>query len=286
MSWFDKLMPSRIKTGQRRRSVPEGLWVQCPECSAQLYRAELKRNLYVCPKCGHHMRIAARDRLEMFLDPDSAQEIAASVKPVDPLRFRDSKRYRDRLQIAQKATGEDDALVVMVGTLKSIPVIAAAFEFSFMGGSMGSVVGERFVRAVEQCIEQGRPLICFSASGGARMQEALFSLMQMAKTSAALARLSTAGLPYVSVMTDPTMGGVSASLALLGDVNLAEPKALIGFAGPRVIEQTVGEKLPEGFQRSEFLLDKGALDRIVDRRAARDEIASLLAKLLDRPMLT
>ena len=284
MSWFDKLMPSRIKTGQRRRSVPEGLWVQCPSCAAQLYRAELKRSLYVCPKCEHHMRIAARDRLEMFLDPDSGQEIGASVMPVDPLRFRDSKRYRDRITQAQKSTGEDDALVVMAGTLQAIPVVAAAFEFSFMGGSMGSVVGERFVRGVNQCIDQGRSLICFSASGGARMQEALFSLLQMAKTSAALTQLAAAGLPYISVMTDPTMGGVSASLALLGDVNVAEPRALIGFAGPRVIEQTVGEKLPEGFQRAEFLLEKGAIDAIIDRRNARNEIAALLAKLLDRPV--
>jgi len=283
MSWFDKLMPSRIKPGPRRRSVPEGLWVQCPSCAAQLYRAELKRNLSVCPKCDHHMRIAARDRLEMFLDPDSGQEIGASVKPLDPLRFRDSKRYRDRITQAQKATGEDDALVVMAGLLHAIPVVAAAFEFSFMGGSMGSVVGERFVRGIDQCIEQRRPLICFSASGGARMQEALYSLLQMAKTSAALARLAAEGIPYVSVMTDPTMGGVSASLALLGDINLAEPRALIGFAGPRVIEQTVGEKLPEGFQRAEFLLEKGALDNIIDRRNARDEIAAMLAKLLDRP---
>ncbi len=284
MSWFDKLMPSRIKPGQRTRSVPEGLWVQCDGCSAQLYRAELKRNLYVCPKCEHHMRIGARDRLEMFLDPDSGQEIAEGIKPIDPLRFKDSKRYRDRLSQAQKNTGEDDALIAMTGSLKGIPVVAAAFEFSFMGGSMGSAVGERFVRAVDYCIEQNRPFICFSASGGARMQEALFSLLQMAKTSAALARLSDAGMPYISVMTDPTMGGVSASLALLGDINAAEPKALIGFAGPRVIEQTVGETLPEGFQRAEFLLEKGALDMIVDRRRARDELAALLAKLLDRPL--
>ncbi len=283
MSWFDKLMPSRIKPGQRTRSVPEGLWVQCDGCSAQLYRAELKRNLYVCPKCEHHMRIGARDRLEMFLDPDSGQEIADGIKPVDPLKFRDSKRYRDRLSQSQKATGEDDALIAMAGSVNGIPVVAIAFEFSFMGGSMGSVVGERFVKAVEHCIEHKRPLICFSASGGARMQEALFSLLQMAKTSAALARLADAGMPYISVMTDPTMGGVSASLALLGDINAAEPKALIGFAGPRVIEQTVGEKLPEGFQRAEFLLEKGALDMIIDRRRARDELAALLAKLLDRP---
>lgn len=285
MSWFDKLMPSRIKPGQRTRSVPEGLWVQCDGCAAQLYRAELKRNLYVCPKCEHHMRIGARDRLEMFLDPESGQEIAAGIKPIDPLKFKDSKRYRDRLSQAQKTTGEDDALVVMAGALKGLPVVAAAFEFSFMGGSMGSVVGERFVRAVNCCIEQNRPLICFSASGGARMQEALFSLFQMAKTSTALARLADAGIPYISVMTDPTMGGVSASLALLGDINAAEPKALIGFAGPRVIEQTVGETLPEGFQRAEFLVEKGALDMIVDRRRARDEFAALLSKLLDRPLL-
>ena len=284
MSWFDKLMPSRIKPGQRTRSVPEGLWVQCDGCSAQLYRAELKRNLYVCPKCEHHMRVGGRDRLEMFLDPDSGQEIADGIKPIDPLRFKDTKRYRDRLSQAQKATGEDDALVVMAGSLKGIPIVAAAFEFRFMGGSMGSVVGERFVRAVDYCIEHDRPLVCFSASGGARMQEALFSLLQMAKTSAALARLADAGLPYISIMTDPTMGGVSASLALLGDINAAEPKALIGFAGPRVIEQTVGETLPEGFQRAEFLLEKGALDMIVDRRRARDELAALLAKLLDRPL--
>ena len=283
MSWFDKLMPSRIKTEQRKRSVPEGLWVKCTGCSAQLYRAELKRNLLVCPKCEHHMRIGARDRLEMFLDPDSGHEIAGNLEPQDPLKFRDSKRYRDRLSQAQKDTGESDALIVMAGTVKAIPVVAAAFEFQFMAGSMGSVVGERFRRAVEYCIEHKRPLICFSASGGARMQEALFSLFQMAKTSAALAELGEAGLPYISVMTDPTTGGVSASLALLGDINIAEPKALIGFAGPRVIEQTVGETLPEGFQRAEFLLEKGALDMIVDRRRARDEMAALLAKFMDRP---
>jgi acetyl-CoA carboxylase carboxyl transferase subunit beta len=220
----------------------------------------------------------------MFLDPDSGNELAANLKPLDPLRFRDSKRYRDRLSDAQKATGEDDALIVIAGNLKAIPVVAAAFEFAFMAGSMGSVVGERFVRGADYCVEHKRPLICFSASGGARMQEALFSLFQMAKTSAALARLADAGLPYVSIMTDPTTGGVSASLAMLGDINIAEPKALIGFAGPRVIEQTVGEKLPEGFQRSEFLLEKGALDMIVDRRKVRDEVAALLAKLLDRPL--
>ena len=283
MSWFDKLMPSRIKTERRKRSVPEGLWVKCTGCSAQLYRAELKRNLLVCPKCEHHMRIGARDRLEMFLDPDSGHEIAGNLEPQDPLKFRDSKRYRDRLAQAQKDTGERDALVVMAGTVKAIPLVAAAFEFQFMAGSMGSVVGERFCRAVKYFLEHKRPLICFSASGGARMQEALFSLFQMAKTSAALAELDEAGLPYISVLTDPTTGGVSASLALLGDINIAEPKALIGFAGPRVIEQTVGETLPEGFQRAEFLLEKGALDMIVDRRHAREQMAALLAKFMDRP---
>jgi acetyl-CoA carboxylase carboxyl transferase subunit beta len=283
MSWFDKLMPSRIRTEQRSRSVPEGLWVKCPACSAQLYRAELKRNLSVCPKCGHHLRINARERLESFLDVDSAQEIAADLEPRDPLRFKDTRRYRDRLMDYQKRTGERDALIVMTGSLKSIPLVAAAFEFRFMGGSMGSVVGERFVRGVQFCIENKRPFVCFSASGGARMQEALFSLLQMSKTSAAIAALGEAGLPYISVMTDPTMGGVSASIAMLGDVNIAEPGSLIGFAGPRVIEQTVKETLPEGFQRAEFLLAKGALDMIVDRRNARDEIAAILSKLLDRP---
>jgi acetyl-CoA carboxylase carboxyl transferase subunit beta len=283
MSWFDKLMPSRIRTEQRSRSVPEGLWVKCPSCSAQLYRAELKRNLSVCPKCGHHLRINARERLESFLDVDSSREIAADLEPRDPLKFKDTRRYRDRLADYQKRTGERDALIVMTGTLKSIPLVAAAFEFRFMGGSMGSVVGERFVRGVQYCIENKRPFVCFSASGGARMQEALFSLLQMSKTSAAIAALGEAGLPYISVMTDPTMGGVSASIAMLGDVNIAEPGSLIGFAGPRVIEQTVKETLPEGFQRAEFLLAKGALDMIVDRRNARDEIAAVLSKLLDIP---
>ncbi len=283
MSWFDKLMPSRIRTQRRSRSVPEGLWVKCEACSAQLYRAELKRNLYVCPKCEHHLRIGARERLEMFLDANSEHEIAAKLEPQDPLRFRDSRRYRERLSTAQKETGETDALVVMAGTLKAIPLVAAAFEYRFIGGSMGSAVGERFVRGVQYCIEHRRPFVCFSASGGARMQEALFSLFQMSKTSAALAALGESGLPYVSVMTDPTMGGVSASIASLGDINVAEPRSLIGFAGPRVIQQTVGETLPEGFQRAELLLEKGALDMIVDRRKVRDEIASLLAKLTDRP---
>jgi acetyl-CoA carboxylase carboxyl transferase subunit beta len=283
MSWFDKLMPSRIRTEQRSRSVPEGLWVKCPSCSAQLYRAELKRNLSVCPKCGHHLRINARERLESFLDVGSAREIATDLEPRDPLRFKDTRRYRDRLADYQKRTGERDALIVMAGSLKEIPLVAAAFEFRFMGGSMGSVVGERFVRGVQHCIEHSRPYVCFSASGGARMQEALFSLLQMSKTSAAIAALGEAGLPYISVMTDPTMGGVSASIAMLGDVNIAEPGSLIGFAGPRVIEQTVKETLPEGFQRAEFLLAKGALDMIVDRRNARDEIAAVLTKLLGRP---
>jgi acetyl-CoA carboxylase carboxyl transferase subunit beta len=283
MSWFDKLMPSRISTERRSRSVPEGLWVKCEGCSAQLYRAEVKRNYYVCPKCSHHMRISARERLELFLDPGSLREIAANLEPEDPLKFKDIKRYRDRIGQDQKKTEERDALVVMAGKLKSIPLVAAAFEFGFMGGSMGSVVGERFVRGINFCIDNRCPLVCFSASGGARMQEALLSLMQMAKTSAAIAALGETGLPYISVMTDPTMGGVSASLAMLGDVNAAEPGALIGFAGPRVIEQTVGETLPEGFQRAEFLLEKGALDMIIDRREAREQIASLLTKLMRRP---
>lgn len=276
-------MPSRIKTEKRSRSVPEGLWMKCPACDAVLYRAELERNLFVCLKCAHHMRLSARDRLKSFLDEDGGEPVADDLEPQDPLKFRDSKKYRDRLSQAQKKTGEKDALVVQSGTLKGMPIVACAFEFSFMGGSMGSVVGERFARAVDLAIRERHPLICFSASGGARMQEALFSLMQMAKTSAALARLARARIPYVSVMTDPTTGGVSASLAMLGDVNIAEPKALIGFAGPRVIEQTVRETLPEGFQRSEFLLAHGALDMIVDRRKLRDEIAELLAKLCKSP---
>jgi acetyl-CoA carboxylase carboxyl transferase subunit beta len=278
MSWFEKLMPSRISTEKRTRSVPEGVWIKCPECDAQLYRTELERNLYVCPKCDHHMRIGARRRLDFFLDPDSQQEIAASLEPQDPLRFRDSKRYRDRISQAQKNTGEKDALVAVTGTLLGRPVVVCAFEFKFMGGSMGSVVGERFCRAARHSAENDMPLISFSASGGARMQEALFSLLQMAKTSAALAVLGEMQIPFISVLTDPTTGGVSASLAMLGDVNIAEPKALIGFAGPRVIEQTVRQKLPEGFQRSEFLLDHGAVDMIVDRRELRDQVADLLAK--------
>jgi acetyl-CoA carboxylase carboxyl transferase subunit beta len=283
MNWFDKLMPSRIKTQRRRRSVPEGLWEKCPACASVLYKAELERNMHVCPKCDHHMRIGARERLEGFLDPGTGEELGQALMPEDPLRFRDTKRYRERLQQAQKATGENDALIAMTGQLHGLPVAVCAFEFRFMGGSMGSVVGERFVRAANAALEERMPLICFSASGGARMQEALYSLMQMAKTSAALARLADAGVPFISILTDPTTGGVSASLAMLGDVNIAEPKALIGFAGPRVIQQTVGETLPEGFQRSEFLLDHGALDLIVDRREMRDRVASLLAIMTRQP---
>jgi acetyl-CoA carboxylase carboxyl transferase subunit beta len=283
MSWFEKIMPSRITTERRTRSVPEGLWMKCPACDAVLYRAELERNIHVCPKCSHHMRVGARERLTKFLDPGSASELGAEIEPEDPLKFRDSKRYRDRLTQAQKSTGEKDALVAMTGTLQGLDIAACAFEFRFMGGSMGSVVGERFVRAIEHCLEHRAPLVCFSSSGGARMQEALYSLLQMSKTSAALARLASARLPFISVMTDPTTGGVSASLAMLGDINIAEPRALIGFAGPRVIQQTVRETLPEGFQRSEFLLEHGALDMIVDRRDLRDRIAALLRLLLAVP---
>jgi acetyl-CoA carboxylase carboxyl transferase subunit beta len=284
MSWFEKLLPSRIRTeGATRRTVPEGLWNKCPSCNAVLYQAELARNLEVCPKCAHHFRIGARKRLDAFLDETPRTEIADKLAPQDALKFRDIKKYRDRLTQAQKHTGEKDALVCMKGAVKGVPLIACAFEFGFMGGSMGAVVGERFVRAVNASIEGKRPLVCFSASGGARMQEALFSLMQMAKTSAALAQLPKRGLPFVSVLTDPTMGGVSASLAMLGDIHIAEPKALIGFAGPRVIQQTVRETLPEGFQRSEFLLEHGAVDMVVDRRELRDRIASLLTMLMHKP---
>lgn len=286
MSWFEKIMPSRIKTERRTRSVPEGLWIKCPACDAVLYRAELERNIYVCPKCSHHMRISGRERLERFLDTEEATvEIGANITPEDPLKFRDSKRYKDRLAAAQKTIEEKDALVVLAGKLHGLDVVACAFEFQFLGGSMGSVVGERFKRAVDHCIKNRTPLICFSASGGARMQEALYSLFQMAKTSAALSQLAQAHMPYISVMTDPTTGGVSASLAMLGDLNLAEPRALIGFAGPRVIQQTVRETLPEGFQRSEFLLEHGALDMIVDRRDMRDRIGSILRLMLKLPPL-
>jgi acetyl-CoA carboxylase carboxyl transferase subunit beta len=284
MSWFDKLLPPKIKSqGLKRGSVPEGLWKKCASCAAVLYGAEIESNLNVCPKCNYHMRIGARKRLDQFLDPEPREEIGANLAPVDVLKFKDTKRYKDRLAEAQQATGERDALIAMRGAVKGLPVVACAFEFSFMGGSMGAVVGERFVRAVNVCLEQELPLVCFSASGGARMQEALLSLMQMAKTAAALTQMAERGLPYISVLTDPTMGGVSASLAMLGDINVAEPKALIGFAGPRVIEQTVREKLPEGFQRSEFLVEHGAIDMIVDRRELRDRLASLLTQLMRLP---
>ncbi|GHE77101.1 acetyl-CoA carboxylase, carboxyltransferase subunit beta [Thalassotalea profundi] len=284
MSWIEKILP-KAKTTERS-NIPEGVWSKCTACNAVLYKAELDRQMSVCPKCDHHMRITARKRVEGFLDQGERIELGAEYEPQDILKFKDSKRYKDRLSSAQKSTGEKDALVVMKGELLGMPVVVAAFEFSFLGGSMASVVGARFVKGVEYCLEHKVPFVCFSASGGARMQEALFSLMQMAKTSAALAKMSEQGLPYISVLTDPTMGGVSASLAMLGDVNVAEPKALIGFAGPRVIEQTVREKLPEGFQRSEFLLEKGAIDMIVDRREMRDTLGRLLAKFTGQPSLT
>ena len=281
MSWFQKLMPSRIRTeGGTKRKVPDGLWTKCKKCEAVLYRPEMERSLLVCPKCDHHMSLTGRARLDLFLDAEGREELAGDLRPTDPLKFRDSKRYRDRLSAAQKATGEHDAMVTMCGRLIDLPVVACAFDFKFMGGSMGSVVGDKFMAGVNAALEQRSPLICFSASGGARMQEGLFSLMQMAKTSAGLARLAEAGLPYVSVLTHPTTGGVSASLGMLGDINIAEPNALIGFAGPRVIEQTVREQLPEGFQRSEFLLEKGAIDLIVDRREMREKIHRLLSLLL------
>ncbi|WP_220721129.1 acetyl-CoA carboxylase, carboxyltransferase subunit beta [Agarivorans litoreus] len=280
MSWLEKILPKSKSASGKRRNIPEGVWTKCASCEQTLYRAEVERNHNVCPKCDHHMRIGARDRLEAFLDKDGREELAAELEPRDKLRFKDSKKYKDRIASAQRNTGEKDALVVIKGELKGLPVVACAFEFAFMGGSMGSVVGARFVAAVDKCLAENRALICFSASGGARMQEALFSLMQMAKTSAALAKMREKGLPYFSVLTDPTMGGVSASFAMLGDINIAEPKALIGFAGPRVIEQTVREKLPEGFQRSEFLLEKGAIDIIIDRRNMRDRIAEMASKMM------
>lgn len=283
MSWFDKLMPSRVRTDSRNRgSVPEGLWVKCESCTNVLYGADIERNQNVCPRCGHHRRIRARSRLELLLDLEPRSEIGTNIEPVDLLKFRDSKKYKDRLSQATKATDEKDALIVFQGAIKGQPVVAAAFEFQFMGGSMGSVVGEKFVLAAEAALQQNAALVCFSASGGARMQEALFSLMQMAKTSAVLARLSRRGVPYISVLTDPTMGGVSASFAMLGDLIVAEPRALIGFAGPRVIEQTVREKLPSGFQRSEFLLEHGAIDMIIDRREMRDKLAQIIAQLSGR----
>lgn len=283
MSWIERILSNKTTTPVRKASIPEGVWTKCDSCAQVLYRAELERNMEVCPKCDHHMRIPARHRLLRLLDEDSAQELGAELEPKDILKFKDSKKYKDRLASAQKNTDEKDALVVMKGHLYGMPLVAAACEFAFMGGSMGSVVGARFVRAVDQALEDGCPFICFSASGGARMQEALMSLMQMAKTSAALAKMRQRGLPYISVLTDPTMGGVSASFAMLGDINIAEPKALIGFAGPRVIEQTVREKLPAGFQCSEFLLEKGAIDMIVRRPEMRLKLAGLLAKLTGQP---
>ena len=284
MSWFEKLLPSRIRTeGGNKRTVPEGLWSKCEACAGVLYKAELERNVDVCPKCSHHSRVGARKRLDQFLDPEPRIEIGGDVSPVDPLKFRAGKKYKDLLAQDQKATGEKDAMVVLMGRVKSLPLVAAAFESRFRLGSMGSVVGERFARGATAAIEHGVPMVCFSASGGARMQEGVFALMQMAKTSSVLARLGEAGLPFISVLTDPTTGGVSASLGMLGDINIAEPNALIGFAGPRVIEQTVKETLPEGFQRSEFLLAHGTVDLIIDRREMRDRIANLLAMLKHQP---
>ena len=280
MSWFKKILPSRIKTNSNsRRTVPEGLWTKCNACNAVLYRAELERNLEVCPKCGNHMRIGARERLLAFFDEGTAEEVAETLKPVDVLKFRDNKRYKDRLNQATRDTGEKDALIIMTGKLQGLAVVATAFDFEFMAGSMGSVVGEKFVRAIEVAVEHRTPLVCFSTSGGARMQEALFSLMQMAKTSSSIAILRKNKIPFISVLTDPTMGGVSASLAMLGDINIAEPGALIGFAGPRVIEQTVRETLPEGFQKSEFLLEHGQIDMIVDRRELSMKIHNLFSIL-------
>ncbi|MDP3636243.1 MAG: acetyl-CoA carboxylase, carboxyltransferase subunit beta [Azonexus sp.] len=287
MSWLSKLLPPKIKREQgvqRRGALPEGLWSKCASCEAVLYATDLDKNQQVCPKCGHHNRLNARQRLALLLDPEACFEIGAEVIPVDSLKFKDSKRYPDRLMEANESSGESDSMVCMQGSIKNIPVVAAAFEFGFMGGSMGSVLGERFVRGVLTAIELKAPFICISASGGARMQEGLFSLMQMAKTTAALTKLSAAGQPFISILTDPTMGGVSASFAFIGDVVIAEPGALIGFAGPRVIEQTVREKLPEGFQRSEFLLEKGAIDMIVDRRQLRDQVARVISLLQKLPV--
>jgi len=286
MSWFRKLMPPKIKHEgtQQKKAVPEGLWSKCPSCEAVLYFTDLENNLHVCPKCGFHNRLSARQRLDLFLDPEERAELASEVLPLDPLKFKDSKKYSDRLEEAEKETGETDALVVMQGAVRQVPVIAAAFGFGFLGGSMGSVVGERFVRAVQACCDEELPFVCFTATGGARMQEGLLSLMQMAKTTAALHQLSAARQPFISVLTDPTMGGVSASFAFIGDLVIAEPGALIGFAGPRVIEQTVRETLPEGFQRAEFLLEKGAIEMIVDRRQMRDRLPALLAMLQHRPV--
>ena len=283
MSWIDRIFSKNTSSSSRKANVPEGVWTKCTSCDQVLYREELKRHLEVCPKCGHHMRIDARERLLGLLDQDSPQELAAELEPKDILKFKDLKKYKDRITSAQKETGEKDALIAFYGTLYNMPIVAAASNFSFMGGSMGSVVGAKFVKAAEKAIEENCPFVCFSASGGARMQEALFSLMQMAKTSAVLAKMREKGVPFISVLTDPTLGGVSASFAMLGDINIAEPKALIGFAGPRVIEQTVREKLPEGFQRSEFLLEKGAIDMIVKRADMRNTLASLVSKLMNKP---
>lgn len=281
MSWLEKIRPKgpATKVKDRTQNVPEGIWTKCPKCSSPLYRPELEKNLFVCPKCQHHIRISARKRIDIFLDKNNRQEIATEVKPIDRLKFKDVKKYKDRLAEAQKLTGEDDALIAFKGTLKDIPVIVVAFEFTFHGGSMGYVVGERFTRAAHMALEQKTPLICFSATGGARMQEALISLMQMAKTSAVIEKLKVNSIPYISVMTDPVYGGVSASLALLGDINIAEPNARAGFAGPNIIEQTIRQKLPKGFQRAEFLLEHGAIDMIVARSKMRDTLASLLSKL-------
>jgi len=286
MNWFDKLLPPKIKSrGVVKKAVPEGLWSKCPACASVLYHAEIEKNVGVCPRCDHHMRISARKRLAAFLDAGECVEVGASLQAVDFLKFKDSKRYKDRLTEAVRATGESEALIVTRGRVQGLALVAAAFEFGFMGGSMGSVVGERFVRGIDVCINERLPFVCFAASGGARMQEGLTSLMQMAKTSAALARLADEALPFVSILTDPTMGGVSASFAMLGDVIIGEPKALIGFAGPRVIEQTVRETLPEGFQRSEFLLDHGALDMIIHRHKLRDTVAHVLSLMLNRPLI-
>jgi acetyl-CoA carboxylase carboxyl transferase subunit beta len=284
VSWLQKLLPPRIKReGSPRKVVPEGLWSKCESCEAVLYRADLEKNLYVCPKCNHHKRVSARERLDWLLDLEGRYEIGAEVLPVDTLKFKDSRKYTERLEEARGETSEEDALVVMQGSIKALPVVAAAFEFGFLGGSMGSVVGERFTRGVQVCVEQRLPFICFTATGGARMQEGLLSLMQMAKTCAALTRLARERLPFISVLTDPTMGGVSASFAMIGDIVIAEPGALIGFAGPRVIEQTVRETLPEGFQRAEFLLEHGAIDMIVDRRQMRDKLSTLITLLSKLP---
>ena len=286
MSWFRKLLPPKIKrdVSQQKKAVPEGLWSKCPSCEAVLYFTDLENNLHVCPKCGFHNRLSARQRLDLFLDPEGRAELASEVVPMDPLKFKDSKKYSDRLADAERDTGETDALVVMQGAVHNVPLVAAAFEFSFLGGSMGSVVGERFVRAVQASCDDELPFICFTATGGARMQEGLLSLMQMAKTTAALHQLAAARQPFISVLTDPTMGGVSASFAFIGDLVIAEPGALIGFAGPRVIEQTVRETLPEGFQRAEFLLEKGAIDMIVDRRQLRQKVSRLITLLRREPV--